>query len=104
MIEFGEDDYAEYEPVIGNRVRDLNKERNFKVETMKKNWDLRKASHYKIRDQHPVQKYASMVNLSPANRPFLVAEHEDFEIPIIRSSAGLKVKKIKKRKTKKFIR
>ena len=50
VVEFGEDEYAEYEPVIGNRVRDLNKARNFAVESMKKNWNLRKASHYKVRD------------------------------------------------------
>ena len=38
VVEFGEDEYEEYKAVIGNRVRDLNKERNFAVETMKKNW------------------------------------------------------------------
>ena len=39
MNEFNEEDYAEYEPVIGNRVRDMNKERNIAFETVKKNWN-----------------------------------------------------------------
>ena len=35
---FDENDYAEYEKVTGKRIRDLNKQRNFMVETVKKDW------------------------------------------------------------------
>ena len=35
---FDENDYAEYEKVTGKRIRDLNKQRNFMVETVKKEW------------------------------------------------------------------
>ena len=108
VVEFGEDEYAEYEPVIGNKIRDLNKERNFAVETMKKNWNERKAIHYKIRDQHPVQKYASQVDLrmmTQYQKSFLKLDQaDDFEIPIIGSSKAIsKDKIVKKRKTKKRI-
>ena len=82
---FSDEDYAEYEPVIGNKVRDMNKERNFQIEAVKKNWNQRKASAYKIRDQHPVQRYASLLELSPMGdqHHFLVADPADFEMPII---------------------
>ena len=89
MNEFNEEDYAEYEPVIGNRVRDMNKERNIAFETVKKNWNQRKASAYKIRDQHPVQRYASLNELSPVTdqRHGMVAIPADFQMPnIIRTT------------------
>ena len=35
---FDENDYAEYEKITGKRIRDLNKQRNFMVETVKKEW------------------------------------------------------------------
>jgi len=35
----------------------LNKERNFRIEAVKKDWYLTKASHYKLRDQNPALRF-----------------------------------------------
>ena len=73
---FDEDDYAEYEKVTGKRIRDLNKQRNFMVETVKKDWKQSKAWHYRLLDQNPFYKEY----LVPSTDPILPP---DVEVPIV---------------------
>ena len=73
---FDENDYAEYEKVTGKRIRDLNKQRNFMVETVKKEWKQNKAWHYRLLDQNPFYKEY----LVPSTEPILPP---DIEVPIV---------------------
>ena len=57
--QFRVEEYEEYEPVLKVRIRDLNKKSDYLVETVKKEWSMRRASHYRIRDQNPQIKYSS---------------------------------------------
>ena len=58
-MHFNEEDYAEYEQIVGKKIRDLNRQRNYMIESVKKDWNARKAHHYKVRDSNPQLRYNS---------------------------------------------
>ena len=73
---FDEADYDEYEKVTGKRIRDLNRQRNYLIETVKKEWKQNRAWHYKQLDKNPFEKG----HVIPSNMPI---EPEEFEIPML---------------------
>ena len=64
---FDEDCYAEYEQITGKKIKDLNRQRNFLVETVKKDWKQNRAWHYKQLGKNPFYKE----HMIPSNKPIL---------------------------------
>lgn len=63
---------------------------------MKKDWRMRRASHYRLRDQNPMIRYSS-----PAMEETPTPQIDlDFSLPIVSKAADAKNKKKKKRKAK----
>ena len=74
---FDENDYAEYEKVNGKRIRDLNRQKNFDIESVKKGWRQNRAWHYRLLDQNPFYKE----HMVPSNEPI---PPEEVEIPMFK--------------------